>query len=145
MKHTVFFTSLLLILFIAGQAGFSQEAADALLRPEQVEYRAEDFEDPFGLDLIEQPVEKKEEKVEVRPLPPMVIQGVVWGGNLPQAIVNEKVVKVGDTIEEARVIEIRKDGIKVIFQGEEHLVPSPAKLAYPGSKKDAKRGGKNEE
>jgi len=144
MKHAMFLISALLVFSIIGQGGFAQEQPDALLRPEQVEYRAEDFEDPFGIELIEQPVEKKEEKVEVRPLPPMEIQGLIWGGNFPQAIVNEKVVKVGDTIEEARVIEIRKDGLKVLFQGEEHLVPSPAKLVYPGSKKDVKRRDKNE-
>ncbi|MDD5255039.1 MAG: hypothetical protein PHR11_03185 [Candidatus Omnitrophica bacterium] len=141
MRHKAFLSAFLsAVLAASAGACFAQDAGgDAALRPAQVEYRAEDLEDPFGAEVIEQPQEKKEEKVEVKQLPPMVIQGLIWGGALPQAIVNEKVVKVGDIIEEARVVDIRKDGLIVSFQGEEHTIPSPAQTFYPDPRKDAKR------
>ncbi|HBG61896.1 MAG: hypothetical protein A2Y03_03075 [Omnitrophica WOR_2 bacterium GWF2_38_59] len=57
--------------------------------------------------------------VEAVPLEPprMVISGLVWNSDRPQAIVNNKVIDVGDTIETIQVVAIRKEGIDIDFQG----------------------------
>lgn len=57
--------------------------------------------------------------VEVAPPEPpiMVISGLVWNSDRPQAIVNNKVIDVGDTIETIQIVAIRKEGIEIEFQG----------------------------
>lgn len=59
------------------------------------------------------------------PMPTLVVQGVVWGTSLPQAIINGQVMKIGDTIEKARIIDITKDGVVIFFGGREHTILSP--------------------
>jgi hypothetical protein len=53
---------------------------------------------------------------------------LIWGSSLPQAIVNNKVVKVGDKIEGAEVVSIDKQGVTVLFANKEHKLSSPAAL-----------------
>lgn len=97
------------------------------LRP-KVEYGAQGLRDPF-LPLI---TEKKTEgaslsqQIEVKSLPALTVQGLIWGGAFPQAIINNKVVKVGDTIGEVKIIEISKEGVTVLFANREHKLSSPA-------------------
>jgi hypothetical protein len=57
---------------------------------------------------------------------------------LPQAIINNKVLKVGDTIEGAQVKNIGKEGITVLFEGSEYNLSSPA--AGPGPAKKPQGG-----
>ena len=120
---------LALLLFISGMFFFRQgRAAEPApqanpLRPEKIEYKAEDLDDPFGGQEIEEPV--KEEKAEVKPPPQLEIQGLIWGGHFPQAIVNNKVWRVGDTIEEARIVDINKEGLVIDFQGQQYNITSP--------------------
>jgi hypothetical protein len=54
------------------------------------------------------------------------VQGVIWGTELPQAIINNKVVKVGDTIEEVRILDIQKGGITVFYKSRNYTISSPA-------------------
>ena len=98
------------------------------LRP-TVEYKAEGSRDPF------QPLDKKIiEPVEVAvpqqpeqevPLPALNISAIVWGGIFPQAIINEKVVKPGDSIEGVNIVDINKTGITVSFTNRIYNLPSP--------------------
>ncbi len=44
------------------------------------------------------------------------INGIVWGGDRPQAIINGQVVSIGDTIQEAKVIAITKQGVAVRYK-----------------------------
>jgi hypothetical protein len=50
--------------------------------------------------------------------PDLRITGLVWNTNRPQAIINEKVVDVGDSIEDAIIVAINKTGIEISFQGQ---------------------------
>ena len=61
----------------------------------------------------------KPQPVKVAPIEPpiMVISGLIWNSDRPQAIVNNKVIDVGDTIETIQVVAIRKEGIEIEFQG----------------------------
>jgi len=58
-------------------------------------------------------------KAEIKkPEPPkLTITGVVWDTNRPQAIINGQVVDIGDSIDNAKILAIRKTGIDINFSG----------------------------
>ena len=56
-------------------------------------------------------------KVEPVKPPKMNITGLVWNTDLPQAIVNDKVVSLGDTVDGAVITDIREGGIDVLYKG----------------------------
>jgi type II secretory pathway component PulC len=122
------------------------KAKDFISRP-NIEYKEEEgLRDPF------QPPEELEAKkeqippepVQVEPLPSLAIQGIVWGSSLPQAIINNKVVKVGDTIEGVRITDINKNGVTVSWGNQEYNLSSPAVVNLESSKKKP-QGGNYEE
>jgi len=93
----------------------------------KVEYSAENLRDPFRTNLPQEQTSERGPGTEgALPLPALNIQGIVWGGKLPQAIINNQVVKVGDTVEGVRIIDINKKGITLLFNGQQHLLSSPA-------------------
>lgn len=49
--------------------------------------------------------------------PVLQLKGIVWGGSEPQAIINDKVVHVGDKIEGVKIKSISKEGVDAVFQG----------------------------
>ena len=51
-------------------------------------------------------------------LPLLKLQGILWGEK-PQAIINRKVLSVGDRIEEAEVTSVTPDGVTLSFNGQE--------------------------
>lgn len=52
------------------------------------------------------------------PSPPAIsIQGVIWGGGNPKAIINGNVYAVGDLVDGARIVSIKREGITVESQG----------------------------
>lgn len=59
------------------------------------------------------------QSVEAIPQEPplMVISGLVWNSERPQAIVNNQIIDVGDKIETIQVVAIRKEGIEIKFNG----------------------------
>ncbi|MDP1852685.1 MAG: hypothetical protein Q8L26_00535 [Candidatus Omnitrophota bacterium] len=56
------------------------------------------------------------------PLPSLTVQGVVWGGQYPQAIINNTVVKTGEKIEDVEILEIAKDKIKLLYKGRNFFI-----------------------
>lgn len=56
--------------------------------------------------------------------PALVITGLVWDTKRPQAIVNGKVVSIGDKINNNKIeiVSIRKDGIDIMFEGAEMTI-----------------------
>ena len=108
-----------------------------------VNYQAQKYRDPFQ--------RYSEEKAAVaggqRPsqdasaiVNAMRVQGIIWGGRFPQAIIDDKVVKTGDSIGEARITEIKKDGITVLIKDRNYTISAPASGEI-SSQKD-KKGGK---
>lgn len=99
---------------------------DDILKKPDVSYDAIDARDPF-LELIkkESPVETTEEGLPEDLSAQFSIQGIIWGSSIPQAIINSKVVKVGDTIDGARIIEISKTGIVVFYNNRRYTLASP--------------------
>jgi hypothetical protein len=113
------------------------------LRP-PTEYTAEKLRDPFQGVKIEGE-EKAPEITASTALPPsLTIQGLVWGGSFPQAIINNKVFKAGDMIEGCRIIDINKGGVTIFFGGRQYNIdaPSTVNLQSIGEKP---KGGKDEE
>ncbi|MBM3249838.1 MAG: hypothetical protein FJZ09_03200 [Candidatus Omnitrophica bacterium] len=105
---------------------------DQIERP-AVEYKATDLRDPFlelGKDVQMPSSQITPAKEAVQP-PPLKVQGLIWGSSLPQAIINDSVVKQGDTIGGARIIDIDKNGVVVEFQGQEFNISAPAAGGEP--------------
>ena len=61
-------------------------------------------------------------------LPPMNIQGLIWGGLHPQAIVNNTIYRVGDSIGQAKIISISRRGLTVDLQGKSVVVGTQASV-----------------
>lgn len=94
------------------------------------EYTAEGTRNPFKSYIVKP--SQPEPEVEAQPVvmkafPSFSIQGVFWGGRFPQAIINDKIVKEGDLIDEAKVLRITRDHIKFLFANREFSV-SPSSL-----------------
>jgi hypothetical protein len=104
---------------------------DIIVKP-NVEYKTEDLRDPFcdpfapekvspvaGLPTPEVPSSPKV-------LPSLEVQGIIWGGDFPLGIINNKVVKIGDTIEDVQIMDINQSGVIVAFGDYTYNLPSPA-------------------
>jgi len=111
---------------------------EQVARP-NLEYRADGLRDPFR-----SPIDKDEGRMNraqaqaKKPLPAFTVQGIIWGGKLPQAIINNTVLKIGDPINGAVVNKIEPDGVTVFFDGSEYKLPSPA---LAPAKTDKTQGG----
>ena len=46
------------------------------------------------------------------------LQGIFWGTDRPQAIINRRILSVGDTIEGAEISTISKEGVTLTFNGQ---------------------------
>jgi hypothetical protein len=99
------------------------------ITPEESGYKAgkrdplRDLFEIFMYELKRKQPKTEPEKTEIPPLPTLLIEGLVWNSNTPQAIVNSKVVRTGDIIEGVEVTSIDKNGITVDHYGESVFVP----------------------
>lgn len=100
---------------------------DELVTRKVVTYSSWGLKDPFKPLAVEA---KKGETAQIpvieESLPALTVQGLLWGGVFPQAIINNKVVKEGDKIEGATIKEINKEGVTVHFANSEYKLSSPA-------------------
>ena len=144
-----------LIAFISAFAfllSYALAQKEAVLNEEpvsdKIEYKSVQLKDPFQVDALEigkikqESAPKEKEPSEVKPLPPLEIQGIVWGGRFPQAIINRKVVKIGDTIGEVRITDISQNGVTAFFENRQYNLSSPASQ---GVIKKKPQGGKGRE
>ncbi|RJP28221.1 MAG: hypothetical protein C4533_07030 [Candidatus Omnitrophota bacterium] len=150
-KKNILFFSAVLILGLTADA-FAQEnvlnldLGSMLKLPK--EYAATNLRDPFE-KRYKQEEQRAEEGAsgEAVNLPELKVQGLIWGSELPQAIINNKVVKVGDTISGVEILEINDKGITVLFDYIKYDLPAPAS-AYVTALTEAQtqtKGGHNEE
>jgi len=103
----------------------------------KIEYKSEGLRDPFQ----EEKIEINEQPQEPKPLPALQIQGIVWGGGFPQAIINNKVVRVGDTIEGVRITDINKNGVIVFFENQQYDLSTSSPISSQGFKNNPNPGG----
>ncbi|HLD82563.1 MAG TPA: hypothetical protein VI976_01270 [Candidatus Omnitrophota bacterium] len=103
-------------------------------RPKE-EYKGEGLADPFkDVFRAAASISGSEAPVEAKPLPILKVQGIIQGGRFEQAIINNKIVKVGDTINEAVITKIEKHGITVLFDNKTYHLSSPAADILQGAK-----------
>jgi len=97
-------------------------AMDGVLSRPVVEYKSGQLRDPFRqLTVAKEKKAAGEKKVDLMQagsnLGNLEVQGIIWGGRFPQAIVNDRVLTVGDTIEGAKILSIDKNGITLSSGG----------------------------
>jgi len=97
----------------------------------KIEYKSEDLRDPFQEEKIEIE-EQPQVQIETEPLTGFQVQGIVWGGGFPQAIINNKVVRVGDTIEEVRITDINKSGVTVFSGNRQYNLSTSSPVSSEG-------------
>ena len=51
------------------------------------------------------------------------LTGIVWGSHGYQALINDRVVRVGDQVDGARIVKITKTGVEVEKNGEARFLP----------------------
>ena len=83
-------------------------------------YTGEKYREPTLSPLSVNPQTLQEEKPA--PLPPLDVQGIIWGKAEPQAIVNNRIVVKGDLLEGVKILEISQKGVHVFFKGTSHFL-----------------------
>ena len=111
----------------------SGKADRAAAEPVPPAYTAHDLRDPFK-SLLPQPssvsglpaappITTPPAPPAKRPAPDLRVEGVVWGGPTPSAIIDGKVYRVGDTIQHGTIISIDRRGITLEHEGGLILYP----------------------
>ncbi len=117
----------LIMLTAVLKVSLAKDSTEVNLRP-NIEYDAAKMRDPFGESSEQEQPGKPgvpgAQGVESgrMPLPAWSLQGLIWGGKFSQAIVNGKVVRIGDTIEGAKIIDINKEGLVLFYDNRRHIV-----------------------
>lgn len=63
---------------------------------------------------------------QVQPiLPSMTIQGVIWGSSVPCVIIDNRVLKLGESINEVKITGIGKKGVEVLYSGWKYNLSLP--------------------
>lgn len=72
------------------------------------------------------PSQKIPQSALEEPLKPPVIKisGLIWNSANPQAIINDRIVRVGDKIEAWTIEKINKNTIEISAQGKKVLIPA---------------------
>ena len=123
---------ILFIIFLSGLICFShlalaqEKTENGVVDRPVVEYKSGRLRDPFQTYIANKKKEKEEVAVPAndRPAAPrfnfnkLKVQGIIWGGRIPQAIINNKVFTVGDSIEGAEIVNIGKKEVILNFAGE---------------------------
>lgn len=109
---------------------------DGLMVRPVVEYKSSKLRDPFRTYLIkEEPKPVPQENVDLtKPqldLNKLQVQGIIWGGNIPQAIINNNVLTIGNLIEGAEILSIEKKGITLSFNGAIFDLAAPGQKSVP--------------
>lgn len=113
-------------------------AGPALPRGPVIQYTAQALRDPLVSLLPAEPPQDAtggppssgtwtEDPLSSPPsLPVFTVQGTIWGGVRPQALIDRKVYEVGDTVEGARILAIDWNGVTVDVRGTTfHLTTNP--------------------
>jgi len=149
-RFIMLFLSLVFIFFLKSyafdigkhlsEAEASKKEPGMIIERPRIEYRARGLRNPFQqpVSAMEEEPVKTEEPVSMDPvtLPALNVQGIIWQGNPKQAIINNRVVKVGDSLDNIDIIDISKEGVTVLHAGVQHNIStSPATGRQDSEKK----------
>ncbi|MGA2775463.1 MAG: hypothetical protein ABSE81_05320 [Candidatus Omnitrophota bacterium] len=120
------------------EQGLTEKLPEMITRPNMVYDSSK--RDPFTTAIIKK--EKDMERVRSNDedesaarslVDSFSIQGIIWGGSFPQAIINNKVYKTGDSIQGLFISNIDKNGITFTSGGKKYILKMSA--AVPAAKK----------
>ena len=90
---------------------------------EKVEYTGRRHRDPLDSELLKQMSKTGEEREEAGALEKrFLVSAIIWGSELPQAIINGKIVSSGEALNGATIIGIDKKGVRINLEGKEVLL-----------------------
>jgi len=93
----------------------------------KVEYVGADYRDPLEIPHeLRKPVIPSTggvpgEEGEVK-LPTLKVEGMAWETKRPQAIIDGEVYDKGDTVKEAEILDISKDGVTLLYKNRKFIV-----------------------
>lgn len=118
----------------------------------QIEYAGEASRNPFEsqlpkprpvvVEVSAQPINQPEAGMSQPEIqaPAIKVESQVSGGSQPRVVIDGKVFRVGDKVQEALITGITKEGIAVLYQERTFIFPAPSKKY----KRNDIKGGKNE-
>lgn len=119
------------LMVLSGILVFFAEAKEEAKKGDwvQVEYTSSNLRDPFKspFDMDRQIIPRDSgpamELPTIKPvLSHLTVEGMLWGGKMPQAIINNQIVKPGDIIEGAEIVNVTKEGVQVLYKGFEYTI-----------------------
>ena len=121
-KKAIFiFGSLSILLLILAGNLVNAQSRPKSLSLKTVEYTSRDLRDPFK-SPFEMAKGELPESTMGAGLSHLKVQGMVWNSVMPQAIINNTVIKIGELIEGAEILDIRKEGIYVLYEGRLYIL-----------------------
>lgn len=111
---------------VFAQGGLTGE----LIKRPQVEYKSSQLRDPFQSYLTDgrkaQGLQGASDLAKAAiNIDALRVQGIIWGGKMPQAIINNQVLSVGDRVDGFSILSIDKDGVSLDVPGEVVNLPAP--------------------
>ena len=87
----------------------------------ELKYTGREYRDPLDDGgLAEKGSAEKTEALF--PKENFLVSAVIWGSDKPRAIVNSKIMAVGDALDGARIVAIDREGVHVKFGGQDILL-----------------------
>lgn len=137
LKRTIFSFGLLITLsLILTYSLLRAQITSEVSSGKEVKYTSQHLRDPFQspFEMIQMDIGSGEPEATIGyGLPHLQVQGMIWGSETPQAIINNTVVKVGEVIEDAEILDIRKEGVYVLYK-EKRYILRPAMFKQKGGK-----------
>jgi hypothetical protein len=132
-KYIVFVFFLIAATDLTFIASAEETTTEGIIARPVMKYKSENLRDPFKSYLIkEEPKQAPQENMDsTKPqldLGKLTVQGIIWGAKIPQAIINNKVLTIGDLIEGAQILSIEKKGITLSFNGEIFDLAAPGQV-----------------
>jgi hypothetical protein len=118
----------------------------------QIEYPGSGLRNPFEsqlpkpkpvvVEVSAQPISQPEAGISQPDIqaPAIKLESQVSGGSQPRVIIDGKVLRVGDKVQEALITGITKEGMEVLYQERAFFFPAPSKKY----KRSDIKGGKDE-
>lgn len=75
-----------------------------------------------GRDPFLPAIKKKEKEDLAVQLPKLVLKGIAWDETEPLALINDLIVKEGDTIQEAKIVKIDFDQVAIRYYSKEFVI-----------------------